>query len=51
MEDLGHCLFTPKLSEFQLFQVEKSVLNEGQKQKEESLLTAKPLAPSTLEGI
>lgn len=31
-KDLGHCLFTPKLTELQLFQVEKSVLNEGQKQ-------------------
>lgn len=50
MEDLGHCLFTPKLSELQLFQVEKSILNEGQNRNEQSLLTAKPLAPSTLEG-
>lgn len=51
MEDRGPCLFTPKLTELQLFQVEKHVPNEGQNQSEQSLLTVKPMAPISLDSI
>lgn len=51
MEDRGPCLFISKLTELQLFQVEKYVLNEGQNQSEPSLLTVKPMASTTLNSI